>query len=48
MLNEKHVNVEFETLDKIDVYADDFYMSQIITNYLTNESTLVCHEPWVL
>lgn len=36
MLDEKQVNVEFNTIDKIDVYADDFYMSQIITNYLTN------------
>lgn len=36
MLNEKNIEVEFETEEKIDVYADDFYMSQIITNYLTN------------
>ena len=25
-----------ETEEKINVYADDFYISQIITNYLTN------------
>ena len=36
MLEEKQTKVEFDTIDKIDVYADDFYMSQIITNYLTN------------
>ena len=36
MLDEKQTKVEFDTIDKIDVYADDFYMSQIITNYLTN------------
>ena len=28
--------VIFETEDKINVFADDFYTSQIITNYLTN------------
>ena len=36
MLEEKGVNVEFNTDEKIDVFADDMYMSQIITNYLTN------------
>jgi len=36
MLDEKNVEVKFETEDVINVYADDFYVSQIITNYLTN------------
>ena len=36
MLEEKGTNVEFETDDVINVYADDFYISQCITNYLTN------------
>ena len=36
MLDEKNVKVEFDTDDNIDVFADDFYISQIITNYLTN------------
>lgn len=36
MIEEKGVNVEFETADVINVYADDFYISQCITNYLTN------------
>ena len=36
MLEEKGVTVEFETADVINVYADDFYISQCITNYLTN------------
>ena len=36
MLNEKQVTVEFETEENIYVFADDFYISQIITNYLTN------------
>ena len=36
MLDEKDAKVEFETDEKIDVFADDFYISQIITNYLTN------------
>ena len=36
MLEEKNAKVEFETDEKIDVLADDMYISQIITNYLTN------------
>lgn len=36
MIDEKDAKVEFETEEKINVYADDFYISQIITNYLTN------------
>ena len=36
MLNEKDIKVEFNDEEKIDVFADDFYISQIITNYLTN------------
>ena len=36
MLDEKGAEVEFDTEDKINVFADDFYVSQIITNYLTN------------
>lgn len=36
MIQEKGTEVIFETEEKIDVYADDFYISQIITNYLTN------------
>ena len=36
MIEEKNVEVKFETDDFINVYADDFYISQIITNYLTN------------
>ena len=36
MLEEKDVEVQFETYEKIEVFADDTYMSQIITNYLTN------------
>ncbi len=36
IIEEKNVEVKFETDDFINVYADDFYISQIITNYLTN------------
>ena len=36
MIEEKGANVKFETDDVINVYADDFYISQCITNYLTN------------
>ena len=36
MIEDKKSEVRFETEENIDVYADDFYISQIITNYLTN------------
>lgn len=36
MLDEKNAKVEFDTPEKIDVFSDDMYVSQIITNYLTN------------
>ena len=36
MIEEKQTKVEFENIDDINVFADDFYISQIITNYLTN------------
>ena len=36
MLDDKGTQVEFETEDSIDVFADDMFISQIITNYLTN------------
>lgn len=36
MLEDKKVKVEFESEDLINVFADDMYISQIITNYLTN------------
>ena len=36
MLNEKNIKVYFENKEPIYVYADEFYMDQIITNYLTN------------
>ena len=35
-LMKKGTQVEFETEDVIDVFADDMFISQIITNYLTN------------
>ena len=36
MIDEKKTEVIFETTEKIDVFADDMYISQIVTNYLTN------------
>ena len=36
MINEKNIKVYFENKEPIYVYADEFYMDQIITNYLTN------------
>ena len=36
MLEEKQVEVELKSPDEINVIADDFYIEQVITNYLTN------------
>ena len=36
MLDEKKVKIEFKRDKKIKVLADDFYIEQVITNYLTN------------
>ena len=36
MLEEKGVEIEFESPEEINVIADDFYIEQVITNYLTN------------
>ncbi len=36
MLEEKQVQIEFNTAEEINVFADDFYIEQVITNYLTN------------
>ena len=32
----KILEVEFSDKDSIEVFADDFYIEQVITNYLTN------------
>ena len=36
MLEEKQVDVELKSPEEISVIADDFYIEQVITNYLTN------------
>ncbi len=36
MLDEKQIEVKFETPDEINVFADDFYIEQVISNYITN------------
>ena len=36
MLEERGVEVEIDSPDEINVIADDFYIEQVITNYLTN------------
>lgn len=36
MLEEKNAKIEFESPDEINVFADDFYIEQVITNYMTN------------
>ena len=36
MLEEKNITVKFEAKEPVYVYADEFYIEQVITNYLTN------------
>ena len=36
MLEEKDIQVEFKEKEEIKVYADDFYIEQVIMNYFTN------------
>jgi len=36
MLEEKQVEVKLETPDEINVIADDFYIEQVVSNYITN------------
>jgi signal transduction histidine kinase len=36
MLEEKNIKIEFEEEQQINVFADDFYIEQVVTNYITN------------
>lgn len=36
MLEEKNIKVQWKNTDEINVIADDFYIEQVITNYITN------------
>lgn len=36
MLEEKQSEVKFKSSEEINVFADDFYIEQVISNYLTN------------
>jgi len=36
ILDEQKIDVEFKENEPINVYADDFYIEQVITNYFTN------------
>lgn len=36
MIEKENIDVEFEEAESIMVFADDFYMDQVITNYITN------------
>ena len=36
MLDEEQIKVELESTDEINVLADDFYIEQVISNYITN------------
>ena len=36
MIDEKNIQIKFESNTSINVFADDFYIEQVLTNYLTN------------
>ena len=36
MLEEKKADIKFDSREAINVIADDFYIDQVITNYITN------------
>ena len=36
MIQKENIEVVFDDSKKIDVYADEFYIDQVITNYITN------------
>lgn len=36
MLKEKNIEVQFSTLEPTYVFADEFYIEQVVTNYFTN------------
>ena len=36
MIEEKHAEIKFDETKDISVFADDFYIEQVITNYITN------------
>lgn len=36
MLEENNIKVEWQNTEEINVFADDFYIEQVITNYITN------------
>lgn len=36
MIEEKNIDISFDEMQKIEVVADEFYIEQVITNYLTN------------
>ena len=36
MIEENEINVQFDSQEELLVYADDFYIEQVVTNYFTN------------
>lgn len=36
MLEENNIDVKIEMPDEVMVYADEFYIEQVVTNYVTN------------
>lgn len=36
MIEKENINVDFEQCENINIYADDFYIEQVLTNYIMN------------
>lgn len=36
MLEEKQIEIKFKTPEEINTFADDFYIEQVVSNYITN------------
>ena len=36
MIEEKNISIKFDQTEEINVFADDFYIEQVVTNYITN------------
>ena len=36
MIEKENINVNFEQCENINIYADDFYIEQVLTNYIMN------------
>ena len=41
VLEDEKIEVEFKSKEQVSVYADDFYIEQVVTNYFTNAIKIV-------